>query len=541
MNLLETVAALPRQLQAIKVLAETGVLHPDRPDRLVGAGRALAKWGPTPAAGYIAAAARNPDGLAVIDDLGALTFRQVHERSNALAHGLRSLGVSAGDGVAVLTRNHRGFIEATVAASKLGANVLLLNTGFSGPQTCDVLDRESASAIVFDSEFTETVSGAAEGRVQVVAWHDGHTPVPTIDNLIADNPSSDLEPPAAHGRVVILTSGTTGTPKGAPRATPKSLDSAVALFSRIPLRARQTTVIAAPLFHAWGLAHLTLGMALGSTIVLQRRFDPEATLRGVATHRATALAVVPVMMQRMLALPEETRARYDVSSLKVVAVSGSALTGELATRWMDAFGDTLYNLYGSTEVAWASIATPEELRTAPGTAGRPPMGTVVRILDSSGRPVPDGETGRIFVGNDMLFEGYTGGGSKDMVDGLMSVGDMGHYDADGLLFVEGRDDDMIVSGGENVFPSEVENLLGSHPDIADVAVIGVDDDEFGQRLKAFVVKRPGATLTEAAVKGHVKEHLARYKVPGQVAFLDELPRNASGKVLKRELREAPPA
>jgi fatty-acyl-CoA synthase len=524
-----------RQLTALKVLADTGVFHPSRPDRFVGGVRALAKWGASPAAGYAMGAARYPDDIAVIDELGAATFKQMHERSNALARGLAALGVSAGDGVAVLCRNHRGFIDATLAACKLGADVLYLNTGFSGPQTCEVLDREGAAAVVFDSEFTDVVADAAEGRIAVVAWHDGHSPVPTLDALIADHPSGDVDPPGRSSRVVILTSGTTGAPKGAARSTPKSLDSAVALFSRIPLRSRDTTVIAAPMFHSWGLAHLTLGMALSSTVVLRRRFDPEDTLRAVATHRATALAVVPVMLQRILALPPDVRARYDTSSLRVVAASGSALTGELAIEWMDAFGDNLYNLYGSTEVAWATIATPAELRAAPGTAGRPPLGTVVRIYDEEDRPVPDGQTGRIFVGNDMLFEGYTGGGDKARIDGLMSVGDMGHFE-NGLLFVEGREDDMIVSGGENVFPDEVEDLLGRHPDVADVAVVGVPDPEFGQRLKAFVVKRDSAKLTEAGVKAHVRDRLARYKVPREVVFVDELPRNASGKVLKRELR-----
>jgi fatty-acyl-CoA synthase len=536
MNLLDSATALPRQLNALKILANTGVLKPGRPDRFLAGMRALAKWGASPAAGYAAGAARFPDETAVIDELGALTFKQMHERSNALAHGLRSLGVGQGDGVAVLCRNHRGFIEATVAAAKLGANVLYLNTGFSGPQTCEVLDREGAAAIVFDSEFAEVVAGASEGRVQVVAWHEGHSPVPTIDQLIADHPVDDLEPPSSASRVVILTSGTTGSPKGAARGTPKTLDSAVALFSRIPFKARETVVIAAPTFHSWGLAHLTVAMGLSSTVVLRRRFDPEETLRLVSTHRAQVLAVVPVMMQRMLALPPDTRARYDTSSLRITAVSGSALTGELAVQWMDAFGDNVYNLYGSTEAAWATIATPEELRAAPGTAGRPPIGTVVRIYDEEGRPVPDGQTGRIFVGNDMLFEGYTTGGNKAFIDGLMSVGDMGRFE-NGLLFVEGREDDMIVSGGENVFPDEVEDLLGKHPDVADVAVIGVPDEEFGQALKAFVVTRPGAELTEADIKSHVKAHLANYKVPKQVVFLDELPRNASGKVLKRELRE----
>jgi fatty-acyl-CoA synthase len=294
-------------------------------------------------------------------------------------------------------------------------------------------------------------------------------------------------------------------------------------------------MIAAPMFHSWGFAHFTLGLPLASTLVLRRKFDPEETLRAVAEHRASALVLVPVMLQRILDLPPETIARYDVHCLKVIAVSGSVLPGELASRAMDAFGDVLYNLYGSTEVAWATIATPEDLRAAPGTAGRPPMGTVVKLLDADGREVAPGQVGRIFVANEMMFDGYTGGGGKEIVRGLMSTGDVGRFDAAGRLFVDGRDDEMIVSGGENVFPREVEDLLARHAEIEEAAVIGVEDAEFGQRLKAFIVAREGAELSEEAVKGYVKENLARYKVPREVIFLTELPRNATGKVLKRVL------
>jgi fatty-acyl-CoA synthase len=237
----------------------------------------------------------------------------------------------------------------------------------------------------------------------------------------------------------------------------------------------------------------------------------------------------------MLDLGEDVISRYDTSSLRVIALSGSALPGELATRAMDTFGDVLYNLYGSTEVAWATIATPEDLRAAPGTAGRPPMGTVVKLLDADGREVAEGEGGRIFVANEMMFEGYTGGGSKEIVGGLMSTGDVGHFDAGGRLFVDGRDDEMIVSGGENVFPREVEDLLHDHGDIEEAAVIGVEDSEFGQRLRAFVVLRDGSKLSEAEVQSHVRENLARFKVPREVTFVEQLPRNATGKVLKREL------
>jgi acyl-CoA synthetase (AMP-forming)/AMP-acid ligase II len=244
------------------------------------------------------------------------------------------------------------------------------------------------------------------------------------------------------------------------------------------------------------------------------------------------------MLQRILELPDETLTRYDISSVRSVPVSGSALPAAISERWMDLFGENLYNLYGSTEVAWATIATPQDLREAPGTAGRPPRGTVVKLYDEDGSPVTKvGDTGRIFVGNDVQFEGYTGGGGKDEIDGLLSSGDVGHVDGEGRLFIDGRDDDMIVSGGENVFPAEVEELLSAHEAVAEVAVFGVDDEKFGQRLKAVVVLRSGKKLTEDDVKSHVKANLAGYKVPRDVAFVDELPRTSTGKVLKRELRD----
>jgi fatty-acyl-CoA synthase len=247
--------------------------------------------------------------------------------------------------------------------------------------------------------------------------------------------------------------------------------------------------------------------------------------------------VVPLMLQRLLELGPETIARYDTSSLRVIAASGSALPGELALRVMDTFGDVLYNLYGSTEVAWATIASPEELRSAPGTAGTPPRGTQVRLFDADGseRRAP-GETGRIFVTNEMVMDGYTSGDGKTELQGLIATGDVGYLDDHGRLFISGRDDDMIVSGGENVFPSEVEDLLAEHDAIEDVAVIGVADEEFGERLRAFIVLKEGSELDGETVKDYVRANLARFKVPRDVVFIDELPRTATGKVLKRELR-----
>jgi acyl-CoA synthetase (AMP-forming)/AMP-acid ligase II len=532
---------ITRRLHTVKTLVDAGIVRPIRPDKLLKIGLSLYRFGPTPAAAYTGAAIRNPDQTAIVDELGALTYGEVHRRTNALAHAFSDAGIGEDDGVAVMCRNHRGFIDATVALSKLGAHALYLNTAFAGPQIDDVVQREGPRAIVFDEEFRDLIGEAAVRRKRFVAWNDGEDTVadPTLESLIESGDSDDVVPPAEPGRVVILTSGTTGTPKGASRSQPETLDPAAALLSKIPLRANETTMIAAPLFHSWGFAHFTLGMALNSALVLKRKFDPEATLSLTAQHQATALAVVPVMLQRMVELGPEAISRYDISSLRVIALSGSALSPALAEQAIEVFGPVLYNLYGSTEVAWAAIATPDDLKAAPGTVGRPPRGTIVKLFDDEGKEVPPGETGRIFVANEMLFEGYTGGGSKDVINGLMATGDVGHFDEEGRLFVDGRDDEMIVSGGENVFPQEVEELLCRHDGVADVAVLGVEDEEFGQRLKAVVVKRDGGQLDEDDVKQYVKKHLARYKVPRDVEFIDELPRNATGKVLKRELSKPP--
>jgi fatty-acyl-CoA synthase len=526
------------KLHAARTLIRAGVAAPSRPDRLARALIGLHRYGPTLAAGYVAAAARYPSEPAIIDELGLLTFEQVHRRTNALAHGFARHGIRAGSGVAIMCRNHRGFVEASVACSKLGAHSLYLNTSFAAPQITAVVEREDPVAVVYDQEFAGLVDDPSAERLAFVAWQDDPrtTQHSSLEDLIVAGAESNLTPPSAPGRTVILTSGTTGTPKGANRATPRSLDPAAALLSRIPLHAREPTMIAAPLFHAWGFAHLFLGTALASTLVLRRRFEPEATLEAIAENQATALIVVPVMLQRILELPEARIRSHDLRSLRVIAASGSVLPGPLAARVMDTFGDKLYNLYGSTEVAWATIATPEDLRAAPGTAGRPPRGTVVKLLDEQCQEVPAGHTGRIFVGNELLFEGYTGGADKVRFGSLMSTGDVGHFDAGGRLFIDGRDDDMIVSGGENVFPQEVEDLIAHLPGVREVAVVGVPDDEFGQRLAAFVALDNGAEITEQDLKDHVKSNLAAYKVPRSVTFVDELPRNATGKVLGRELK-----
>src|SRR5579884_1350846 len=483
-----------------------------------------------------AAAIRHGDREAIIDERGTLTYAELDERSNALANAWLDRGLEAGEGVAILVRNHRGFLESVFAGAKCGARIILLNTSFAGPQIREVAEREGTDLLVHDEEYSKLLTGIdAPSRGRWLAWSD-EPGEDTLDALIEGGDTSAPPKPETSPRITILTSGTTGTPKGAPRSEPKSLSLLGGLLSKVPFRARETTELCVPMFHALGFAQALVGIGLGSTLVVRRRFDPEQTLESLEEHRATAMVMVPVMLQRTLELGEEKIKEHDLSSLRIIFLSGSALPADVAKRALKAFGPVVYNLYGSTEVSYATIATPQDLQDDPSTVGKVVRGSVVKIFDDNDKELPAGESGRIFVGNLSQFEGYTGGGSKDEIEGLMASGDVGHFDERGRLYIDGRDDEMIVSGGENVFPAEVEELLSSHEQIAEAAVIGVDDEKFGQRLKAFVVKS-GDALSEDDVKSYVKENLARYKVPREVVFVEELPRNATGKVLKRELAE----
>ena len=293
----------------------------------------LHRWGASPAAGITTSAINEPDETMLLDEGGSLTFAEVHRRSNALARGLSARGVREGDGVAIMCRNHHGFVEATLAISKLGASGLYMNTAFAAPQLAEVVERERPVALIYDEEFAGLLAEARDagqeiGLKRFVAWpEDGAAGDETLEELIEASGPEDLDPPEESGRFVILTSGTTGAPKGAQRAQPDTLGPLAALFSRIPLRAHERTVIAAPLFHSWGFAHFLLGLSLSSTYVLRRRFDPEDTLRVAQQTGATALIVVPVMMQRILELPAETLATYRLPALRITAASGSALPG----------------------------------------------------------------------------------------------------------------------------------------------------------------------------------------------------------------------
>ncbi|WP_167857691.1 long-chain-fatty-acid--CoA ligase FadD2 [Mycobacterium sp. DL99] len=530
------------ELHYARKMFEAGALRLEPPQNILAMLGDIRTWGEI---GMIPAlnARRHPNRVAVIDDEGEFTFGELDSAAHAVAHELLTMGVRGGDGVGILARNHRWFLVALYGAARVGARIILLNSEFSGPQIKEVSEREGAKVIIYDDEYTAAVAHAEPelGRLRALGVNpDSDKPSGSTDETLADVIARGNGRPAPkaskHPAIIILTSGTTGTPKGANRAAPPSLAPIGGVLSHVPFRGGEVTALPAPMFHALGFLHATLAMMLGTTLVLRRRFKPATVFEDVEKHQVTAMVVVPVMLSRMLDYLEQVTPKPNLSSLRIVFVSGSQLGAELASRALKELGPVIYNLYGSTEIAFASIARPKDLSINPATVGPVVKGITVKIIDDNGNELPPGQVGRIFVRNTFPFKGYTGGGGKEIIDGMLSSGDVGYFDEHGLLYVSGRDDEMIVSGGENVFPAEVEDLISGHPDVIEATALGVEDKEWGARLKAFVVKAEGASLDEDAIKTYVKEHLARYKVPREVVFLDELPRNPTGKILKRELR-----
>lgn len=531
------------ELHYARKMFSAGALKLEPPQDIAAFVADIRRWGEF---GMIPAlnARRTPNAAAVIDDFGEMTFKELDDAANAVANGLLAKGIKGGDGVAILARNHRWFLVSVYGAAKTGARIILLNSEFSGPQIKEVSEREGGKLIIYDDEYTKAVQAAEPelGKLRALGVNPDKPDEPsgtdeTLEDLIARTGSAPPPKASKHSSIIILTSGTTGTPKGANRSAPPSLAPIGGVLSAVPFKANEVTSLPAPMFHALGFLHATIAMMLGSTLVLRRRFKPATVLADIEKHRATAIVVVPVMLSRMLDELDKTSPKPDLSSLRIVFVSGSQLGAELATRALKELGPVVYNLYGSTEVAYATIARPQDLSKNPATVGPVVKGMKVKILDDNGNELPQGEVGRIFVGNFFPFQGYTGGGGKQIIDGLLSSGDVGYFDEDGLLYVSGRDDEMIVSGGENVFPAEIEDLVSGHPEVVEATALGVEDKEWGHRLRCFVVKVEGSSIDEDTIKTYVRENLARYKVPREVVFIDELPRNPTGKILKRELRE----
>ncbi|OBH54522.1 acyl-CoA ligase FadD12 [Mycobacterium sp. E2479] len=537
---------LSETLGLITTLSRAGMIAPMRPDRYLKMAAAMRREGMGMTVGFAGAAQRCPDRPGLIDELGTLTWRELDQRINAFGAALQHLPGGQPKVVGIMCRNHRGFVEAVVAVNRIGSDVVLLNTSFAGPALAEVVNREGVDAVVYDEEFTPTVDRALADKPdasRVVAWTDGRHDV-TVEKLIADHAGQQPRRSGRKGRMILLTSGTTGTPKGANQTGGNAgIGTLKAILDRTPWRAEENIVIVAPMFHAWGFSQLIFAASMACTVITRRKFDPEATLDLIDRHQATGLAVVPVMFDRIMELPAEVRRRYSGRSLRFAAASGSRMRPDVVIAFMDAFGDVIYNNYNATEAGMIATATPQDLRAAPDTAGRPAGGTEIRILDPEFNEVPTGEVGSIYVRNNTQFDGYTEGSTgkgKDFHAGFMSSGDLGYLDEAGRLFVVGRDDEMIVSGGENVYPIEVEKILVAHADVAEASVIGVDDEQYGQRLAAFVVLQPGASLDAAAapeaLKQHVRENLANYKIPREITVLDELPRSSTGKVLRADLQ-----
>jgi acyl-CoA synthetase (AMP-forming)/AMP-acid ligase II len=532
---------LTETLGIVATMSRARLLAPMRPDKYVRIAAAMQRENMGITSGFAAAAQRCPDRPGLVDELGTLTWREIDQRADAFAAALQALP-NIPRVLGIMARNHRGFVEALIAANRIGADVLLLNTSFAGPALAEVVQREAVDAVIYDEEFTETVDRALADKpdaMRIIAWTDGHQDGLTVERMIAEHAGREPKRAATKSKVILLTSGTTGSPKGAKHSGGADGGPGIlkAILDRTPWRAEEAVVVVAPMFHAWGFSQLVFAASMACTVVTRRKFDPEATLELIDRHRATGLCVVPVMFDRIMELPDEVRNKYSGRSLRFAAASGSRMRPDVVIKFMDQFGDVIYNNYNATEAGMIATATPQDLRAAPDTAGKPAGGTEIRILDSDFNEVPRGEVGSIYVRNSSQFDGYTSGKTKDFHEGFMSSGDVGYLDNAGRLFVVGRDDEMIVSGGENVYPIEVEKTLAAHPEVAEASVIGVDDDQFGQRLAAFVVLTDGAAATPDVLKQHVRENLANYKVPRDITILDELPRGSTGKIVRRELQD----
>lgn len=509
---------------AARALLRSGLLTPPAPLAGLRLLREARRGGTNPYTLLAVTTARWPDRTAIVDDDGALTYRQLRDVTESLARRLAADGVAPGQAVGVMCRNGRGFVAGVFAAALLGADVVPMSTEFRSDALAAAIQAHHISTVVADNEFAERVRSADES-------------VATVDPATVGTDEGARPAVATPGRIVLLTSGTTGKPKGVPR-TPQMRSAVgvwVTILDRTRLRSGSRVSVAMPMFHGLGLGMLMLTIALGGTVLTRREFDAEAALAQASLHRADAFTAVPVVLARILELPEQVRARNPLPYLRTVISSGDRLDPTLGQRFMDAYGDILYNGYGSTEVGIGALATPADLREAPETVGRPVVGCPVRIFNKNDKPVGPRVTGRIFVGGELTSEGYTDGAAKAVIDGMTSTGDMGYLDNAGRLFIVGREDDMIISGGENVYPRAVENALAQHPAIADNVVIGVPDDRFGQRLAAFVVAQPGGEIDEAELREYLKGRVSRFEQPRDINVVDSIPRNPTGKVLRKQL------
>lgn len=489
-------------------------------------------------------AAARPTSPAIIFEGRTRSWGETDQRIDRLASSLHhELGLGAGDAAVLVMRNRPEMLEAQVALARLGGSAVSVSWRSTPDELAYLVEHSGARAVLVEAPIADAVREAqprlrdVRAFISVGGEVEGFT---AYDSLLARPPRARLD--GQEGTVVIYTSGTTGKPKGAVRGFHKDTPWGVLhVLDELPIRTDDRHLAVCPMYHSTAFGFIGFTMTLGGAVVIEPTFDPERFLATIERERVTTTAVVPTMLHRLLALPETTRQRYDTRSLRAIFCGGAPLSGALARRTMEELGHVLYNFYGATETGLNMVATPDELLRAPGTIGHVIPGNEVRILDDAGREVPDGETGELWVRNTMLVAGYhrdAEATQRSMREGFFSVGDLAHRDASGLYHLDGRKRDMIITGGVNVYPAEVEEVLHRHPDVAECAVIGVKDEEWGERVRAFVVPRD-ASFDEAALLAWSRTQLAGPKVPREVRVVEALPKNPTGKVLKRELRALP--
>ncbi|HEY4122020.1 MAG TPA: AMP-binding protein [Byssovorax sp.] len=474
-----------------------------------------------------------------------LTFRELDARMEAVGAALASRGLKKGDAALILLKNRAEFLVLQPALNRIGVAAVTISWRSTAPEIEYIAKHAGVRAIFVDVDVAANVKAALANLDPRVAEHayviagraEGFR---SYDDLVAG--AYGAAPDASdEACVVMYTSGTTGKPKGAVRKFQKdALASALSVVGETPMVVRERHLAVCPLYHATAFGFTALSYLLQSTVVVLPEFRPEGFLDAVQRYRITTTALVPTMLHRILELGPDVIRKYDTSSLKVVFTGGAALSAPLAKDFLDAFGDVLWNFYGATETGIVTLASPDDLRASPGTIGHVVPGVELRLLDDAGNDVKDGDVGELYTRSSMLVEGYhadAGATNAAMREGFFSVGDLARRDARGCYHLEGRKRDMIISGGVNVYPAEVEQAIEEHPRVAEVAVVGVPDREWGERVRAFVVARKGASIDEGELKAHCKSRLAGPKIPRDFVVLDELPRNPTGKILKRELRE----
>lgn len=502
-------------------------------------------------------AARHPDKVALIGPGRRLTYAEHNARACRLANALRTAGIEAGHHVAVLLHNSVEYLEIAAALTKLGATLVPLNYRLKPPEVDYILRDSDAVALCVGSDLVETVRPLyAElpaplcARIYVVASLGTEPalidPEQPLEPLFAAGDEAEPAPTEGAGGTIVYTSGTTGRPKGVYRsAAPRDPTLPLSFFHACRLGPEDRHLVACPLYHAAPALLARTVLSFGGTVVVMPRFDPERFLALVQEHRITSTQVVPTILNRIVNLPESVRARYDVSSLRSLLVAAAPFPFPLKRRVVEYFGnDCLFEWYAATETGLATLLLPEDQLRKPGSCGRALPGVAIRLLDEAGNEVPVGEPGEVYIKSEHILDGYYKNEEatrRATRDGYVSVGDVARVDADGYYYLVDRRIDMVISGGVNIYPAEIEAALIGHPAVEDAAVIGVPDPDWGELPRAYVVLRldwadqPTETV-EAALLEHCGRQLADYKRPRSFRFVRELPYTPSGKLLKRELR-----